>query len=242
MNGGRPRFVRPDLPLAALLLSLAVGHALVPDQPSPTTQGTNITPEPDLDLDRQLTWSRAAFRYISSVSCKRATFTTGKECQRLTKVDLNQTNVYLALPSSRGGKMTPVFPDSGAQRDPERHDGVMAVDPYPEANFGHLVIVFYIDLDLERTECEKEGGGVWIEGQLLKGRYFRIGESYFVYLLLVTFILFIYLLTFLSTIYYESPTKFFCTFSIILRPPKINIAPGVAAPAPHATPLIVILK
>lgn len=127
-----------------------------------STPGTAFV-TPEIDVERQRSWARAGFRFISTVSCRRSTFTTGKECQRLAKVDLNATAVYLAAPSSTGGKVNAVYPESSVQSDAEYHDGVLAVDPYPEANFGHLVIVFYIDLNLERTECEQEGGA-WLEG------------------------------------------------------------------------------
>lgn len=133
------------------------------DAPVAAASTPETTPVTEIDLDRQRSWSRAAFRFISTVSCRRATFTTSKECQRLAKVDLNSTNVYLAAPSSVRGKVNAVYPESSVQSDAEYHDGVLAIDPYPEANFGHLVIVFYIDLNLDRTECEQEGGA-WLEG------------------------------------------------------------------------------
>lgn len=140
---------------------LALGLGIVPEESSSTSPQMA-----EVELSRQRSWSRAAFRYITNLDCKRVRLTTNKECQRLTRIDLNQTNVYLALPSATNDdRMMAIFPESSpVQSELEQHDGVLALDPYPAANFGHLVVVFYVDLNQERQRCERESGGIWLTG------------------------------------------------------------------------------
>jgi hypothetical protein len=38
------------------------------------------------------------------------------------------------------------------------HDGVVAIDPYPEANFGHLVIVFHVTSGSSKMWCDRRDG------------------------------------------------------------------------------------
>ena len=73
-----------------------------------------------------------------------------------------QTSVYIAGvngpdPSDR---LVVIFPDSTRQSREESHDGVVVIDPYPYANFGHLIVVFYIDHGWTTERCEKENGTV----------------------------------------------------------------------------------
>jgi len=37
-------------------------------------------------------------------------------------------------------------------------DAVLVLDPYPEANFGHLIVIFYISTDMSRASCLRQGG------------------------------------------------------------------------------------
>ena len=38
------------------------------------------------------------------------------------------------------------------------HDGVVVLDPYPLSNYGHLVIVFFIDIRVSKYTCHEQGG------------------------------------------------------------------------------------
>lgn len=39
-----------------------------------------------------------------------------------------------------------------------RVDAVLALDPYAEANFGHLVLIFYVTRDVTRATCRLRSG------------------------------------------------------------------------------------
>jgi hypothetical protein len=65
-------------------------------------------------------------------------------------------NIYIAEPTSLG-RFDSVLPDGGLSKAGS-HDAVVVVDPYPDANFGHLVIAFFVDLRITKTVCEVEGG------------------------------------------------------------------------------------
>jgi hypothetical protein len=111
---------------------------------------------------------------------------TVRECQDVQKVPRGQVNVYIADPNSRGRLMT-VLPDgpvetvaltmateasslssslaaAAAAAVSVLHDGVVAIDPYPEANFGHLVIVFHVTSGASKAWCDRRDGvliGKW---------------------------------------------------------------------------------
>lgn len=109
---------------------------------------------------------------------------TARECQDVQKLPRGQLNVYIADPSSRGRLMT-VLPDgpvetvamteassfmssssaaAAASTVSVLHDGVVAIDPFPEANFGHLVIVFHVTSGASKTWCDRREGvliGEW---------------------------------------------------------------------------------
>lgn len=62
-------------------------------------------------------------------------------------------NVYIASGATVFGyKYKTFLPDEPLSRT-ESHDAVLVVDPYPLANFGHLVLVFYIDYNVAPNDC-----------------------------------------------------------------------------------------
>ncbi|XP_064648494.1 uncharacterized protein LOC135500775 [Lineus longissimus] len=101
-------------------------------------------------------WADAAYRYVHSIDCSEVFFTTTKECQYVTSLDKSQMNIYIAEPTSLG-RYDSVLPDGGLSKAGS-HDAVLVVDPYPDANFGHLVTVFFVDLRITKMVCEVEGG------------------------------------------------------------------------------------
>ena len=72
------------------------------------------------------------------------------------RIPQEEVNVYLAGPSPYG-RLVAVLPDGSLERS-GGHDAVLVLDPYPTANFGHLVLVFYIQLESDLTRCTAEGG------------------------------------------------------------------------------------
>ncbi|WAQ93850.1 hypothetical protein MAR_006321, partial [Mya arenaria] len=92
-------------------------------------------------------WADVAYTYIKNLDCSDtmdAFFTTKRECKELVDIERQRMNVYIASPSIFGAKYRASLPDEELTRT-DTHDAVMVVDPFPTANFGHLVLVFYID-------------------------------------------------------------------------------------------------
>ena len=105
---------------------------------------------------KQIRWADAAYDFIRSLDCKQVFLTTERECKNLLRVAKEDMNIYLADPTPHG-KLQAMLPDGGLRKSGV-HDVVLVVDPYPTANFGHLVIVFYIELGTTELWCQTEGG------------------------------------------------------------------------------------
>ncbi|XP_041365076.1 uncharacterized protein LOC121380359 [Gigantopelta aegis] len=101
-------------------------------------------------------WAKSAFQFVHSLNCSSVFFTTARECRKLVSVPQSAMNVHVA-PTSVYGKYRTVLPEESLSRS-ETHEAVVVVDPYPSANFGHLVIVFYVDTDISWHFCRKSGG------------------------------------------------------------------------------------
>lgn len=117
---------------------------------------------------RQVRWATAAYNYVLGVNCERNAFATQRECSEVQRVDRGRWNVYLADPQLRvspsGDRrrryLRTVLPD-GPLGDFGRHqrvDGVVVLDPYPDANFGHLVLVFHVTVAASTSWCERRDG------------------------------------------------------------------------------------
>lgn len=105
-------------------------------------------------------WADAAYRYINKLDCGDtldAFFTTKRECKDLVTIPRHRMNVYIASPSIVGYKYKTFLPDEPLSRS-DSHDAVVVVDPYPLANFGHLVLVFYVDTNITPNQCHKQEG------------------------------------------------------------------------------------
>ncbi len=129
--------------------------------PSLPEDHDNTTYEPAEDdvlpVDpKQARWAEAAYRYLSSLDCKDVFFTTDKECRKLLRIPQRQITVHLAGPSPYG-PLKAVLPSGGLGRTGS-HDAVVVLDPYPHANYGHLVLVFYVELGVSQAWCTVEGG------------------------------------------------------------------------------------
>lgn len=105
---------------------------------------------------RESEWLKGAFNYVRNLKCEDVFFTTEKECRELLTVP--QTSyVVLVAPFSGHRTYEAVLPEEVLTRKHNNHQGVLVLDPYPTANFGHLVIVFFIDYK-DKTTCDSENG------------------------------------------------------------------------------------
>lgn len=123
-----------------------------------TTTSTNTQQHTEEHLTR-LHWANSAFDYIQSLNCSEMYFTSQRECNHLLNVRKRNVAVYTAQTSSaeQMGNFVAMLPDSGLSRGGTHH-GVIALDPHPDANFGHLVVVFFIDKSHNTIQCERRQG------------------------------------------------------------------------------------
>ncbi|CAG2197689.1 unnamed protein product [Mytilus edulis] len=105
---------------------------------------------------RESEWVKGAFNYVQNLKCEDVFFTTEKECLALLTVTQSSYVVHVA-PFSGHRTYETVLPEEVLTRKDNNHQGVLVLDPYPTANFGHLVIVFFIDYKDKRT-CDSENG------------------------------------------------------------------------------------
>ena len=112
---------------------------------------------------KQQRWANAAYAFVKSIECKEAgnshLFTSNKECKALQRLRKADMNVYLADPTGEG-LLEAVLPDDdelggGGELG---HDAVIVLDPYPTANFGHLVVVMFLDFNVEENTCHQMNG------------------------------------------------------------------------------------
>ena len=98
---------------------------------------------------------------LQSLDCSSISFTSQRECLQLQARNSSEMSFYLARTVPRQ-RYRSVLPDESLQRD-RPHDAVIALDPFPTANFGHLVVIFSLDLDVTFEDCH--GRGKWYIGK-----------------------------------------------------------------------------
>lgn len=111
-------------------------------------------------------WADAAVDFVSNFSCKDAFLTTENDCWQLKSVEKSKMNFYSAV-ADPGEKLVAVLPDGPLSRS-GTHDAILLLDPYPEANLGHLLVLFYINLGWAELQCELNGGHYIGKRNLLK--------------------------------------------------------------------------
>ncbi|XP_066302596.1 uncharacterized protein [Branchiostoma lanceolatum] len=107
---------------------------------------------------RQVRWAMAAYHYMHNLVCEAVFFTTERECRTLVSIPRSSVHLYMTEPAARGtGGYLAVLPDGGLARA-GRHNAVIALDPYPKASFGHLVLVFFLDTNVAASKCASQSG------------------------------------------------------------------------------------
>ena len=154
---------------ACMLVHAWLAECIVPlgrVRPSNTTLDRDVTPPSGADAN-YTRWMDAAYNYMVTLNCKKAFFTSETECRTLLTLSKADVAVYLAPPSRYAQlQYRAILPDRGLRRS-GNHDAVLALDPYPQANFGHPVLVFFVDFDRNEVICHREGGIFLGEAYLL---------------------------------------------------------------------------
>ena len=105
---------------------------------------------------QQIRWANAAYGFVEELDCSEVFFTTERECRNLIRQSKSSMTVHIADPKPQG-RLATVLPDGGLSKS-GLHDAVVVLDPYPAANYGHLVLVFYVDLHMGNSWCRRQGG------------------------------------------------------------------------------------
>ncbi|KAM6934109.1 uncharacterized protein FYW49_000398 [Xenentodon cancila] len=119
--------------------------------------------------------------------CLRTSSVSEAECRRLAHLPLSSVAVYASEPRAAADKVLAILPDSssgmlssklrgglGVGRMLNRgealhrhqtplatsmtHDAVLVLDPSPGENFGHPVVLFYVDMNVTKKRCSHLDG------------------------------------------------------------------------------------
>ncbi|XP_035215367.1 uncharacterized protein LOC118188947 [Stegodyphus dumicola] len=102
-------------------------------------------------------WAEEAFWFISNLTCSNTLLTTEEDCEKLLSIPKSEMNFYVAEPTPEG-KLFAVLPDGLLTNRLEPRDAVLVVDPYPKANLGHLLVVFFVDYGWSESQCKENNG------------------------------------------------------------------------------------
>jgi hypothetical protein len=72
-------------------------------------------------------------------------------------------NLYIATRSQQNQRLTARLPDRKHRSllpNNRNVDGVLAIDPYPEASFGHLVYIFFVEENSNLLNCTKNSTAI----------------------------------------------------------------------------------
>lgn len=95
-----------------------------------------------------------AWGLLVSSPCKRLQY--GDNCTEMKSRRRNQMNVYTADKEPNGKTLTTVLVEK-VKGGFKNSDAVMVVDPYPDAHFGHTIIVFLIEFVESPRRCSRKG-------------------------------------------------------------------------------------
>ncbi|CAL8240993.1 unnamed protein product [Merluccius merluccius] len=130
-------------------------------------------PPPQARLGRPERWVRTALQYLELQRCGRRAGEGG--CARAARLQLFTAAVYVSEPVTHLGapdKVVALLPDSpdpvgvggykpgpgDRPRPTTAHDAVLLVDPSPGENFGHPVVLFYVDVNVTKKRCSLMDG------------------------------------------------------------------------------------
>jgi len=79
-------------------------------------------------------------------------------CMRTLQIPLRDMNIYIASKSNPNERLRARLPDRKHRSllpNDRNIDGVIVIDPYPEANFGHLVYIFFVEENRNHLNCTR---------------------------------------------------------------------------------------
>lgn len=143
------------------LVEFSSRSSAIPVAPSPidniAPMGSDSGPysstrHPDVAL-----WANAAFAYIQNLNCKEVLYMPLPSCMKLQATKSSGIAVHVAMPNPLG-KYKASFLNGERLSHSSRHDAVLALDPHPEKRSRHLIMLFFVDEDVDSTICEIKNG------------------------------------------------------------------------------------
>lgn len=93
----------------------------------------------------------------------------GSQCDPSTFVNLDTQTVRLYTAQGQTKSKLKVVLTEGKRRRLTKHshrndayDAVFVLDPYPDANFGHIVFIFLVNFDVNQTVCNRRLNGIHV--------------------------------------------------------------------------------
>lgn len=166
LAGGAVVLAAPDLLQQAQHEASAAGEAAGREQRlSPPDGGAHDPPsssqvvedddEENAPLDaRTARWAGAAYDFLQSMSCKSPSWTTEEACLDARRIPRRAMRVWAAR---AGRRYVARLPDGALQRSGV-HDGVLLLDPFPDASWGHLVLVLFVAANTTLGRCADKKG------------------------------------------------------------------------------------
>ncbi|KAK7073232.1 hypothetical protein SK128_009331 [Halocaridina rubra] len=114
--------------------------------------------EDEAPLDSQSSqWAQALFDFLQVMPCEKQAWTTAEACRHAKVVPKSEMRAWA---TRAGRKYVARLPDGSLQRS-GTHDGVLLLDPYPTASWGHLVLVVFVSRNTTQGACTGQNG-YWI--------------------------------------------------------------------------------
>lgn len=139
--------------MIALLVPLVFSCAL----------GSILPPSATSTSDRPRLWASTAMQFLRNLKCDSFLLAVQQQCEKMLETPEALMNVYVAE-AAPGRKLTAQLPDGSLGQSGD-HDGILAIDPFPQAQFGHFVALFYLDR-IDHHHCQQRGGTFISESRL----------------------------------------------------------------------------
>lgn len=134
-------YVAAYLALALLRDVFRFAHGL------PHVPATSTIPSKTLVWERRI---NASLDLLQTKPCK--FLIPNGNCTQLRSLPRSAMNVYIANAEKQRGRLVAVLPGK-IKLVPTSYDAVLVIDPYPQASFGHPVLVFFIEISSRRSNC-----------------------------------------------------------------------------------------
>lgn len=102
-------------------------------------------------------WAPNAYEWFMNVNCTEQSNLLEETCLLMKLTPKHHFRIY-GVESQANRKFAAVFPDGENTKHKIFHDGVLVLDAFPSARFGHPILFFYVDLKSKKAECEAVKG------------------------------------------------------------------------------------